>query len=140
MLIKNFCFPWLFWDRTGRNEQTHGDLEIRTYKLFKKILFKQISNWWAHIHSCLSTLRCLINVRVLINVRGGKFWKNNKRTGPNKSTGQKKPLITLWIHCNFCKNEPWFWSWLKSNNRRVPNTKVLVEKNFEINKRTAHVY
>ena len=32
------------------------------------------------------------------------------------------------------------YNWLKYNKRTVPNNKVLVGKNFEINKRTVYVY
>ena len=100
---------------------------------------------WDTVSSC-NTLRCLINVRVLINVRGGKFWKNNKRTGPNKSTGWKK-LMNIHTIINtlyllqkksyiFCLR----YHWHKFNKRTVPNKRVLVGKNSEINKRMAYVY
>ena len=67
-------------------------------------------------------LRVQINVRVQMIVRGGNFWKNNKRTGPNKhtggnlwksnkctgpnqSTGWKNLMNTPLMYCNYCKKE-----------------------------------
>ena len=38
----------------------------------------------------ISTLVCLIDEQGLISIQGGKFFKKNKPTGPNKSTWLKK--------------------------------------------------
>ena len=59
----------------------------------------------------LRTLRCLINVRVLINIRGGKFWKTNKHTGPNKSTGWINVLNILLMWCILCKKRAILFVW-----------------------------
>ena len=53
--------------------------------------------------------------------------------GQNKSTGWKKTMDKLLIHCNFGLR-------LKFNKHTIPNKKVLLEKNSEINRHTLYVY
>ena len=71
------------------------------------------------------TLRCLIYGQVLINVRDGKFWKTNKRTGPNKSTGWKKVMNIPLIYCNFCEKRAIFFVWVIIDSNSI-NVRSLI--------------